>query len=370
LLTSINAVARGFANAAGRINDFFNPDLNSQIDSLSQEIFQLEGKILSLTKDPPTGFFDKLFGDDVRNLSIYEQKVAQLRAERQKLIDQGKQKDGFGDNLNKNKQTVGVFTAELQKLKFTSDQIQGSISSFGGVLNTTKEEAFIPVLNSIKALGFSTKELQTLLQDQAFVESVVAGNQEINTSFSGFTESFKAQAKTIKVTNAQIAKSFITSLSNGVGNAFAGFGAALASGQNAFKAFGDVIKKLFGDLLVQLGQGFILQGTARLLAGDPGGPALIAAGAALATFGGFIGGAGGGTGGGGAAQPVAGGAPAFGPENRQFEEQGQIQPNTAVNINIQGDVFDSDETGSRITNILNDAFDKQGVVVSNRARFA
>jgi hypothetical protein len=36
---------------------------------------------------------------------------------------------------------------------------------------------------------------------------------------------------------------------------------------------------------------------------------------------------------------------------------------TSVVVNIQGDVLDSDETGLRITRLLNDAFDKQGVSV-------
>jgi hypothetical protein len=45
------------------------------------------------------------------------------------------------------------------------------------------------------------------------------------------------------------------------------------------------------------------------------------------------------------------------------KDQLERKVDTAVVVNISGDVLDSDETGLRITKILNDAFDKQGVVV-------
>jgi hypothetical protein len=52
---------------------------------------------------------------------------------------------------------------------------------------------------------------------------------------------------------------------------------------------------------------------------------------------------------------TAGGIEAIGQE---VERQA---PNTEVVVNIQGDVLDSDESGMRIVDILNTAFDKKGV---------
>jgi len=40
-----------------------------------------------------------------------------------------------------------------------------------------------------------------------------------------------------------------------------------------------------------------------------------------------------------------------------------IKPTTTIEVNIQGDVLDSDQTGLRIVDLLNSAFDKQGVQV-------
>jgi hypothetical protein len=118
-----------------------------------------------------------------------------------------------------------------------------------------------------------------------------------------------------------------------------------------------------------LGTSYILQGIA--LSANPltpgiGGP-LIAAGAALATFGGllkaFSGGkskAGGGadTGGGIASSPASS-TELTQPENLQRAEAG-----TQVSVVIQGDVLDSDESGSRIVGLINSAFDKKGVVIN------
>lgn len=42
----------------------------------------------------------------------------------------------------------------------------------------------------------------------------------------------------------------------------------------------------------------------------------------------------------------------------------QSKPGTAIEVNIQGDVLDSDQTGLRIVDLLNSAFDKQGVTVT------
>jgi len=46
-------------------------------------------------------------------------------------------------------------------------------------------------------------------------------------------------------------------------------------------------------------------------------------------------------------------------ENLQRQE-----PQTAVSVTIQGDVLDSDESGSRIVSLINQAFDKKGVVIN------
>ena len=95
----------------------------------------------------------------------------------------------------------------------------------------------------------------------------------------------------------------------------------------------------------------------------------------MLSFGPSLGGGGGGLGAGASAgvSPSAGlgGAPSAGSGfDLASQPEPNTDPNTAVNVTIQGDVLDSEESGTRIVNILNDAFEKQGVVVSNTARFA
>ena len=41
------------------------------------------------------------------------------------------------------------------------------------------------------------------------------------------------------------------------------------------------------------------------------------------------------------------------------------EPNTQVQVVIQGDILDSDESGSRIVDLINQAFNKKGVVIQN-----
>lgn len=165
----------------------------------------------------------------------------------------------------------------------------------------------------------------------------------------------------------QIRDNLKTGIANGAGNAFAAFGSALASGENGLKAFADAAIKAVGQVAIQIGQAAILQGVTFLF--DPLraglGPPLIAAGAALAAFGGAIAGGGGGSRGAGASGGSAISTdPVIDPRSGLPAPQDRVEPSTAVTVNIQGDVFDSEETGLRISNILRDASLNQNVRAS------
>lgn len=379
----IKDLSSGFSGLASTIRNAFageDPlkETEESIARLEKQIADVRQSISSAGQEQ--GFLASIFGGaDVDALNA---RLSQLttRLEQQKKVRDDlvqSQKESVATTRAQVAQ-VGVFEQALKNLKFSQEEAAMATQTFGEALNTQNQESFLPILQSIQALGFSAQELKTLLADQEFVESVAAGNEQLGTSFEGLVQSFQAQAKAIRVTNAQIAKSFTNTFARGIGNAFAAFGGALAQGENAFAAFGKVILGLLGDLSIQLGQGFILQGVARQIAGDPGGGALIAAGAALATFGGVLkslGGGGGGLGAGASAgvSPSAGlgGAPSAGSGfDLASQPEPNTEPNTAVNVTIQGDVLDSEESGTRIVGLLNDAFEKQGVVISNTARFA
>jgi len=154
-------------------------------------------------------------------------------------------------------------------------------------------------------------------------------------------------------------------LGSGAANAFAAFGKAIATGENALQAFTNSLLATIGQASIQLGTNFILQGAAYSFAGLPNGPALIGAGAALAAFGGILSGFSG-----GAATAPAPGTPGGSPlvtspaTETPIDEAVQDQkPSTEVVVNINGSVMDSEESGLRIVELIEQAFDKQGVTI-------
>jgi hypothetical protein len=190
-----------------------------------------------------------------------------------------------------------------------------------------------------------------------------------NSFVSGFTNAASEFANNAKVNFEAVGKAAFMSIGQGVGSAFAAAGKALAKGENVISAFLNSLVAAFGQAAIQLGTQFILQGIAYLWAGMPNGAGLIAAGSALATFGGILSALGGG--GGSAAQSPsasAGGIAASPSPTTELTPAEQLQePQTAVSLVVNGDVYDSDGTGERIANLLSDAFDKKGVVVRQGA---
>jgi len=216
---------------------------------------------------------------------------------------------------------------------------------------------------------------------QKYSNMIASSRMNTEMSFNGISDA--AQAMSFGISSAlddlrrnsaanfkAIGASAIQGFGQAVGSAFASFGAALANGEDAVAAFANSLLRSIGGMLVQLGTSFILQGiahSANPLTPGIGGP-MIAAGAALATFGGVLGALGGGSGVPAAGTP--GGAPiqTTGPGGIEstipIEDQLERQaPNTAVNVVIQGDVLDSEDTGMRIVDIINKSFDKQGITI-------
>lgn len=210
--------------------------------------------------------------------------------------------------------------------------------------------------------GFSDEE-----REAARLAIVQKYNARIEAETTRFNTSQAQKFKSL----GQIAKEVFQ---NQMGSAFAAFGAALASGEDAGRAFARILLGVFGDIAIQLGTSYILQGIA--ISANPftlgAGTPLIVAGAALATFGGALkalsgggGGVGSTSGGGGG---VAASPDATNPVNEITPQEEKVrEANTSVVINIQGDILDSDETGSRIIGLVNDAFDKKGVQIRRGA---
>jgi len=210
------------------------------------------------------------------------------------------------------------------------------------------------------------------LQDQANFDTLT-GFQQVSDGFTlmtiGFSEAATSFSNSTVSAFKEVGKQAFNTLSRGVGTAFAAFGNALAKGEDAGKAFLDSTLKLFGELAVNIGSYFIALGVAKLFATpkeQAEGPPLIAAGAALAVLGGLLGGIGGAS----ASKDTGGGISSSPSTTSELTPTSQLEnqkPNTQVQVIIQGDVLDSDESGSRIVDLINQAFDKKGVTVQQGA---
>lgn len=226
--------------------------------------------------------------------------------------------------------------------------------------------------------------LRATVEESNGVISQVQSINPLQTSMDGVegpnvTESFGVQLQLLTRQGQQFAidwnkamqqvrNSAVQGLGRGVGSAFSAFGRALATGENAISAFGKAFLASIGQAASALGQRFILEGIAisfnPLLGGPAVGGPLIGAGAALAVFGGALSGIGGGGGAGAAAGGGAGAGAVDTEESPLLEETAErADPTSQINLTVNGDVLDSDDTGLRIASILQDSLDRDGPVI-------
>lgn len=293
----------------------------------------------------------------------------------------------FSDTIRDNIKVLdGEFnTAVANSSKAVDGLFDGS---FGEGIQTKIEEtrAFFTEIEA-QALATSTKiaETQTKTVEKSKEQVKTFGDflKGTGDQFSGFfgniNNATQAQIKETNKTVQQFAVNTAKALKNGIGvaagNAFASFGAALVNGENALEAFGKAFLKQIANIAVQQGTQFILQGVGYLFV--PGfqslGTQLIAAGAGLAAFGGALGavsgGGGGGVGGGGVGAQADIQTSSFSSDSETTspEEAERREESTNVSLVIQGDVLDSEETGTRIAGILSTAFEKDGIVLNEGA---
>lgn len=197
----------------------------------------------------------------------------------------------------------------------------------------------------------------------------------LTTAFQGLGEGFTTTAESSDQALDKLAKKAVQAgkqmragLANGISQGFAAFGAAIAKGENALDAFVKSFLSSLGQMAIQQGAFFILEGLG--LQFVPGlqaqGAALIGIGAAMSALGGVLTAIGGGQQGTAAAGvPTSGGgvgAVGADPFSTSQDEDREDRP-PEVSLTIQGNVLDSQESGLQIVKILNDAFETQGAVL-------
>lgn len=254
----------------------------------------------------------------------------------------------------------GLQTAEAVGLAFVS--IGDKIEEFG----EKSEVAF----NNFKASSASiaNETLPTLSTAfKAFSDSVVPDFDKISEASRKLgQEDIKKLNETVQKDFKAIGESARTTFGSAIGQGFAAFGKALVKGENALKAFTDAFLQSIAQGAVALGTEFILRGIAyAFVPGLQGlsGP-LIAAGAALATFGGALGAV---TGGGASSASGGGGSsssPTAGNGDTQSLQAPDIeQKQTNVKIDVGGTVLDPIGVGRQIAAILSDTFEATGTKV-------
>ena len=189
-------------------------------------------------------------------------------------------------------------------------------------------------------------------------------------------EEQKKRSDEMKKKSDDFVKNLKTNFIGGITSGFEAMGAAFVNGGNGFEEFGNIALKTLGQLAVQTGSFLILTGAGMSGVGaflGLSGGAAIAAGIGLTILGGAImamAGRGGkkgsasapsgastsGSGGGLASSASAGGIVG---ENNSVSYQGneQMEKQASVSLTVNGSIFDSDTTGTRIIELLQDELD-------------
>lgn len=257
----------------------------------------------------------------------------------------------FSDSLAKKNEELRLFFEEQNRLtqeaSTVNSEILTSSNAVAGQSLITWKEAFLDAFSSVSSGSMS-------LQQQIL---------ETNNKMKTFA--------------AESTKALRDGLARGAGQAFAAFGKAIATGENALDAFAKALFKSIADQAVALGTNFILTGTAMLFSPNPKdnaqAPFLIKSGAALAAFGGFLGGMAGGGGGTATAGNTGvgeGNVPITNPIANPEATQERQAPATNVSVTVQGSLVRQEELGQFITQTLNESFAKQGVTLTDARIFA
>lgn len=275
---------------------------------------------------------------------------------------------------------VGVFSdsmaekinGAMEKVKEKTKDVVNNV--VGATKDTMDKAAAVVAEDTNKMFDFKISEkldgsLQSIKQffegAKAPVNGLKTDMKKTKAEVYGLTNAFKDMGSGFKLAmddmnkNATknfetIGKTMFTTLGQGAGKAFAAFGKAMATGQDGLKAFTNSIIATMGEMAIQLGTQFMLQGFAMMWADNPKGIPMMEAGAALAAFGGVMSAVGGGGGGGGASVAASGGEQgggAFGPQTPMSSSNSPVAKSSAQ-IVIQGDFLNSRETGNHLAEIL------------------
>jgi hypothetical protein len=249
---------------------------------------------------------------------------------------------------------TGIGDGLTEKLAMFRDSAKTVMVGFA---EETKE-SFVNTFDTSfsESSGKFLETLQTTADTAAPIQAQIANN-------------FQKIPDAAKKVQAEVDKAIGQGVVRVISTAMQAVGASLIKGGQAFNGFLKVVLGIIGDMAIQIGTTLIgigigIEAIRTSLATLSGGFA-IAAGLALIAVGGLLKSLSGGGAGAGADASAGGGGGTGGDTgaiaaSTAVDDDKAAREKQAVVVNIQGSVFDTDETGLRIATIVNESIDKQG----------
>lgn len=230
----------------------------------------------------------------------------------------------------------------------------------------TQNQAFVESNRALVEETANSLNLSTALIDNA-IKKAGTGASAVSKAFTGaMAQVKKASLDVSGVINNTLQKTVVQGTQVMVN--------ALIKGENAFEAFGKLAVGLIGDFLIQVGQMAVSVGIATLgvkaalqslnpVVAIAAGAALIALGTAFRSLG---------SGASNASRAATPSVPATSSsaptstsvptsasevvgDQDDFDPVGRVQRGAQININVQGDILDSDDTSLRLVQLLENA---------------
>ena len=203
--------------------------------------------------------------------------------------------------------------------------------------------------------AFGRENIEEVSQNLSLLE------QGLSSTLNKSEEKVKAVSVSFKKATVDITEALNNTFVNGATQSFQEFGRQLASGELNFKSFVGIALNALGDLAISIGSTVIAASAAiqaiPFSSGVLLGAALVAVGGAVKAFAGQFGEASTpspnfGDGGAGFASP-----PPTVPDTDLLEEESGREAQRNVQVVVEGNIFDLDEAGDRIVDVLNKKFE-------------
>lgn len=262
---------------------------------------------------------------------------------------------GWATNLN----LVAQAASKVANFFGADSQAARTIKEFADATSQTMKDSWGEVAdsaNNVFDFGFAggIDDFLTELELAAINAKDIV--QDFTNSATAGMDQVTEKAKEASLNIAQ-------SIGGGIASTISQTVTALAKGENAFKAFGNAVLNVIGDMAIQIGTFLITSGIGVMMLKAVNGAGAIAAGAALVALGALLKTFSGGDAGASvyAGQPGSGvpgtEAPDFSGNTLADDMRG---PDRSITVHVEGNILDRRESGLEIVRIIKENLDDFG----------